>query len=460
MKQHPRNKKRQNKRWLKWAVWITATLVAILVIVNAAMWVIYRERVLPNVSLGNLYMGNISYSEVADRSGEGALLSEQINLKTPLKTESTTPEDLGVSVNVAASIDNLKSQRTWLPLIKILRPTTVPLELEVDSQKYSEKLGELTKQLYSAPLPLRVTFDGQGFVVSQPEQGYEVSELQNPVLAALANGQTTVQVPAKVLTPPESEIDVESARQALQSELQTNTTYIFGDQARQIAVADKGSWYEQDGQVMVPSEQKVKQYVQGLAGSLGVEAANPGDIALATLSALENKRDIELVVSTQNAALKLAYCTDARGLESADLARFTQRVAAILADKRGWNNGGEVSFNHSQDCDFTIWLSAPGSMTSFGAICDEYYSCRVGDDVIINYDRWTKATDPWNAAGMNITDYQALVVNHEVGHRLGFGHPGCPGQGQLAPVMMQQSIELGGCKFNPWPTADELNDVI
>lgn len=131
-----------------------------------------------------------------------------------------------------------------------------------------------------------------------------------------------------------------------------------------------------------------------------------------------------------------------------------------MADKRGWNNGGEVSFNHEENCDFTIWLSAPASMTSFGAICDEYYSCRVGNNVVINYDRWTKATDPWNAAGMSMIDYQALVINHEVGHRLGFGHPECPGQGQLAPVMMQQSVDLAGCKFNPWPTDHELNDVI
>jgi hypothetical protein len=49
-----------------------------------------------------------------------------------------------------------------------------------------------------------------------------------------------------------------------------------------------------------------------------------------------------------------------------------------------------------------------------------------------------------------------MVVNHETGHWLGLGHAGCPGRGRLAPVMMQQSKGLGGCRFNPFPTSREL----
>jgi hypothetical protein len=52
-----------------------------------------------------------------------------------------------------------------------------------------------------------------------------------------------------------------------------------------------------------------------------------------------------------------------------------------------------------------------------------------------------------------------MVINHEVGHFIGFGHASCGGAGQPAPVMQQQSISLQGCKFNPWPTASELDRV-
>src|SRR5690606_13850699 len=88
--------------------------------------------------------------------------------------------------------------------------------------------------------------------------------------------------------------------------------------------------------------------------------------------------------------------------------------------------------------------------------CSAEWSCRVGVSVIINDDRWQYATDAWNGAGGDIRGYRHMVINHEVGHWLGHGHASCPSSGAYAPIMLQQSIDLQGCKFNPWPLSSEL----
>jgi len=105
---------------------------------------------------------------------------------------------------------------------------------------------------------------------------------------------------------------------------------------------------------------------------------------------------------------------------------------------------------------FTLVLSEASQLPSFSPGCGTEYSCRAGRYVVINQDRWLGATASWNNAGGSLRDYRHMVVNHETGHWLGHDHVSCPGLGQPAMVMQQQSIDLQGCKFNPWPTEAEL----
>jgi hypothetical protein len=76
-------------------------------------------------------------------------------------------------------------------------------------------------------------------------------------------------------------------------------------------------------------------------------------------------------------------------------------------------------------------------------------SCRSGPStVVLTYYRWVKAIPEY--AG-NHDGYRHYVINHEVGHVLGHHHEYCAGKGKLAPVMMQQTKGLKGCRPNPWP---------
>jgi hypothetical protein len=150
------------------------------------------------------------------------------------------------------------------------------------------------------------------------------------------------------------------------------------------------------------------------------------------------------------------YSVTTRGAVHADFSEFQSQANQSLNDPRGWARMG-VSFKQvPTGGDFILVLAEAGQLPSFSPGCSAEYSCRVGQYVIINQDRWLYATPSWNNAGGSLRDYRHMVVNHETGHWLGHDHEGCGGSGQAAPVMQQQSMDLQGCSFNPWPLTNEL----
>jgi hypothetical protein len=137
---------------------------------------------------------------------------------------------------------------------------------------------------------------------------------------------------------------------------------------------------------------------------------------------------------------------------------FAQAVEATLAHPRSWANGGRLSFQRvgaaeasAGQYDFRVSLVSPGSMETYcpGVGTGGYTSCRYGERAVINLARWATAVPHYDG---DVATYRLYVVNHEVGHALGNrAHPPCPGPGQLAPVMQQQTLGLNGCARNPWP---------
>ncbi|WP_308123518.1 DUF3152 domain-containing protein [Modestobacter marinus] len=140
-----------------------------------------------------------------------------------------------------------------------------------------------------------------------------------------------------------------------------------------------------------------------------------------------------------------------------DPAGFAAAVEATLGDGRSWGHGGALSFQRvgaaeaaAGDYVFRVSLISPGSMETYcpGVGTGGYTSCRYGERAVINLARWETAVPDY--AG-DVATYRQYVVNHEVGHALGRGHQPCPGTGEVAPVMQQQTLGLDGCAKNAWP---------
>jgi hypothetical protein len=133
---------------------------------------------------------------------------------------------------------------------------------------------------------------------------------------------------------------------------------------------------------------------------------------------------------------------------------FAAFVDATYADPRGWIGDGERGFQRVEKGAIKIVVATAKTvdrqclpLKTGGEV-----SCAKNGYISINLARWELAVEHWDSS---LETYRQYVVNHEMGHYLNLLHVGCPGAGQPAPVMMQQTYFLKGCRGNPWPFPDE-----
>ncbi|WP_421110511.1 DUF3152 domain-containing protein [Streptomyces sp. NEAU-S77] len=137
-----------------------------------------------------------------------------------------------------------------------------------------------------------------------------------------------------------------------------------------------------------------------------------------------------------------------------DPKRAAAEISAVLADERGWTRDRKHSFQlvSGGAYDFEVKIATPDTVDD---ICGQAglktrgeVNCAAGTQVMVNLKRWNTGSPEFDGP---IREYRALIVNHEVGHRIGRGHETCPGPGKPAPAMMQQIDGLKGCVANAWP---------
>ncbi|RCG19520.1 DUF3152 domain-containing protein [Streptomyces diacarni] len=141
---------------------------------------------------------------------------------------------------------------------------------------------------------------------------------------------------------------------------------------------------------------------------------------------------------------------------------FAKAVHKTLNDERSWAHDGKRSFERvsSGKAKFVITLATPKTTDLWCAksgldTSEQKVSCdsAATERIMINGYRWARGAKTFGPGQMHA--YRQMLINHEVGHRLGHDHVGCPGDGEPAPVMMQQTKYLTTqgktCRPNAWP---------
>ncbi|QNS08666.1 DUF3152 domain-containing protein [Streptomyces xanthii] len=163
---------------------------------------------------------------------------------------------------------------------------------------------------------------------------------------------------------------------------------------------------------------------------------------------------------------KFRYRVDVEKGLGLDAKLFADAVQKTLNDKRSWAHGGERTFERvgkGEEAQFVITLASPGTTADWCAksgldTTEDNVSCdsAATERVMINAYRWAQGAKPYDDAlhDKAIFPYRQMLINHEVGHRLGFNHVTCTQNGAPAPVMQQQTkfLKADGitCRPNPW----------
>ncbi|SNX63886.1 uncharacterized protein DUF3152 [Streptomyces sp. TLI_55] len=158
---------------------------------------------------------------------------------------------------------------------------------------------------------------------------------------------------------------------------------------------------------------------------------------------------------------KYTYRVDVEQGLGLDAELFAEAVQKTLNDDRSWAHHGARTFEriYSGKPDFVITLASPGTTAKWCAKSGldttvDNVSCdsAATERVMINAYRWAQGSKTY---GDQIHAYRQMLINHEVGHRLGNHHVTCDKDGELAPVMQQQTkfLDHDGihCLPNPWP---------
>ncbi len=437
---------------------------ASILISNILLTIIYSNKTYPKTLLNNQAIGSVSFTDLDRKIKDIIQLPKEITLKVRDKAQTVKSEELGLSINYQQVNKGIQQNRYKIPLVNFIKSKNNNASYELNKAISNQKIESLKPALESSPSGSHIKFQDQQFIIipATPLTSINNEDASLAILDQLKQNKTEINLPFSEVPAPENYKNITELTDNLNKSIATKITLTFEDQTKQLSKSDIANFYIEEDFTYILSSQAIDKKLNEIAKQFRIDIENKTEAITKIKTAINEKTESKITL--KNAPKKhitYRYCVATKGVSDSYISEFKNKLQAVYDDSQGWSVGGQVSFVFvTSGCNYTAWLSEASLVPSFSStICDSTWSCRVGNNVIINFDRWSGASPAWNSAGGSLDSYRTMVINHETGHWLGFGHRYCAGTGQPAPVMQQQSISLQGCTFNTWPTSSEIQSL-
>lgn len=426
-------------------------------LLNLGLYAYYSNRVYPGVQVGVTQLGGVPLSDLRQR------LAEQGGEETLSVTAGGATYAMDMRGLGGLDLDRLEREvkevgrTTPLPLAGVLRSlTSRPLEshYQVSDEGLARVIAGLERQINhqsSNALPMIVA--GQAFTLAQKTgEMLDASKAAAAIRAVYGSGKTaSLEVsklePLVAATAYKTDVEEAQARLGLTLQLRVRSSS-YSPTAAQI-----GSWlvFGEPGRGVVVDGAAVAAYVASIPGRFDRRATTNAVVAAVQAKQNLNYTASRRTTATPNLASAAAvlprqtynYCL--RPDEGAEAEALRTRAAAVLGSG-GWTLGGRLRFvPASSNCDFTVGVVPADDMATVNVACTARTTCQVGSQLAVSAGAWAAAPAGWKG---NLDEYRSELIQHEVGHWLGFDHVSCLSTDAPKPILQAPTVVLAGCSPN------------
>jgi len=436
-----------------------AVVFGLFVAANGIIYSTYANRVYPGVRVGKTDLSGVALSGVHSRL---AALAGPMRLTLHVGSGSydlALPAAAGDQLAVVEVQAEQAGHSTPLPLaglIETLVSKPLSLQTAMDDTVANQAAEQVAARFNFAPTPAAVmVVAGKVLAISdKPGQSLDVDQTAAAIKAAYG-ASSSINLRPKQLEPlvrsSAYAAEVERAQTVLAQTVRVRVkSVVYQPTAEQV-----GDWLVVNGpgKGVTANAAAVVAYVAGLPGQF-----DRARTVNALVAALNNGQGLDYTASTSRvtAAPKPASTAPEWPLASYNYclgdgvaASSATKIGEVLSNPAGWPLGGRVKLMGAETgCNFDINIILEKDMTKVDPGCEGQTTCLAGNQIALSSAAWSTVPAKWSGT---LDSYRTELVNHEVGHWLGYQHAACMGATPVSgdvPILAAPDVTVSGCSPN------------